>query len=402
MMNTLHSLLDRLRRDRGGNFGIMTAILLPVLIGAAGISIQVTDMLLSQRQLQEAADAAALATATALANKTIQPADAQAFARDFVAGQMANYLQDTDPSTTDIKNSTAVNVSTTTSGKSVSYQVTVAPNYTINVNPMMRVIGFKTQNIAASGTTVSGHSETQGSVSMYLVLDRSGSMAEYTTTVNASEPTRDETEDCSYYDSNARKWVSKTCTNTVANYYTKIEALKLAVSSLAGQLTTADPDNTYVRTGAVSYNDSMQTPQALNWGTAKVVKYVNALTATSGTDSGAAFKKAYDSLIDAKEDKAHQDETGQTPTKYIVFMTDGDNNATSADTETKKWCDAARDKKIQVYTIAFMAPARGKALLNYCATTSAHYFAAENMTALLNAFKSIGAKAASQVTRLTN
>lgn len=397
-MNTLHLLFDRLRRDRGGNFGIMTAILLPVLIGAAGVSIQVTDMLLSQRQLQEAADAAALATATALANKTIQPADAQAFARDFVAGQMANYLQDTDPSTTDIKNSTAVNVSTTTSGKSVSYQVTVAPNYTINLNPMMRVIGFKTQNIAASGTTVSGHSETQGSVSMYLVLDRSGSMAEYTTTVNASTPTRD--EDCSYTDPKTNKNVKQTC--TVTNYYTKIEALKLAVASLAGQLNTADPDSTYVRTGSVSYNDKMQTAQPLDWGTSKVVSYVNALTASGRTDSSAAFKKAYDSLVDPKEDKAHQDKTGQTPTKYIVFMTDGDNNVASADTTTKKLCDDARDKKIQVYTVALMAPAGGKALLNYCATTSAHYFAAENMTALLNAFKSIGAKAANQVTRLTN
>jgi len=397
-MNTLHSLFDRLRRDRGGNFGIMTAILLPVLVGAAGVSIQVTDMLLSKQQLQEAADAAALATATALANKTIQPAQAEGFARDFVAGQMANYLQDTDPSTTNIKNSTAVNVSTTTSGKSVSYQVTVNPNYTINLNPMMRVIGFKTQNITASGTTVSGHSETQGSVSMYLVLDRSGSMAEYTTTVNASQPTKD--EDCSYTDPQTNKKVKQTC--TVTNYYAKIEALKLAVSSLAGQLNTADPDNSYVRTGSVSYNDKMQTAQALDWGTTKVVNYVNDLTATGRTDSSAAFKKAYDSLMDAKEDQAHQGKTGQTPTKYIVFMTDGDNNISSADTLTKKSCDDARQAKIQVYTIAFMAPAGGKALLSYCATTPAHYFAAENMTALLDAFKSIGAKAANQMTRLTN
>ncbi len=402
MMNTLHSLSDRLRRDRGGNFGIMTAILLPVLIGAAGISIQITDMMLSKQQLQQASDAAALATATALANKVIQPADAQTFARDFVAGQMANYLQDSDPSATDIRDSTAVKVTTKTSGKSVSYEVTVSPNYTINVNPMMRVIGYKTQNIAASGTTVSGHSETQGSVSMYLVLDRSGSMAEYTTTVNEKTPTRNESYDCSYYDSNQKKTIKKTCSRSVTNYYTKIEALKLAVASLTGQLNTADPDSSYVRTGSVSYNDAMQTAQPLDWGTTKVVNYVNALTASGRTDSSAAFKKAYDSLVDPKEDQAHQAKTGQTPTKYIVFMTDGDNNIASADTETKKYCDKARDKKIQVYTVALMAPDGGKALLNYCATSSAYYFAAENMTALINAFQSIGAKAANQATRLTN
>ncbi|MGO7601838.1 TadE/TadG family type IV pilus assembly protein, partial [Rhizobium ruizarguesonis] len=48
--------------DRGGNFGIMTAILLPVLFGAAGMAIQVGDILLSKQQLQEAADSAALET----------------------------------------------------------------------------------------------------------------------------------------------------------------------------------------------------------------------------------------------------------------------------------------------------------------------------------------------------
>ena len=55
-MNTLHSLFDRLRRDRGGNFGIMTAILLPVLIGTAGLAIDYSNAILSKRTLQEATE----------------------------------------------------------------------------------------------------------------------------------------------------------------------------------------------------------------------------------------------------------------------------------------------------------------------------------------------------------
>jgi len=48
MMSTsfLHPCLRRMLSDRGGNFGMMTAILLPVLFGAAGMAIQVGDMLL--------------------------------------------------------------------------------------------------------------------------------------------------------------------------------------------------------------------------------------------------------------------------------------------------------------------------------------------------------------------
>ncbi|WP_411196655.1 TadE/TadG family type IV pilus assembly protein, partial [Rhizobium sp.] len=39
--SSLHPCLRRMLRDRGGNFGMMTAILLPVLFGAAGMAIQV-------------------------------------------------------------------------------------------------------------------------------------------------------------------------------------------------------------------------------------------------------------------------------------------------------------------------------------------------------------------------
>ncbi|WP_183735466.1 MULTISPECIES: pilus assembly protein [unclassified Rhizobium] len=408
-MNTLHSHLDRLRRDRGGNFGIMTAILLPVLIGAAGLAIQVSDMLLSKQQLQEAADSAALATATALANGTIQTSEAEAFAQNFVAGQMANYLQ----SGVDIKNATDVDVQTTTSGKSTSYQVTVSPSYDLAVNPLMRAVGFTTQHLSTSGTTVSGHSQTQGSISMFLALDKSGSMGEATATVNVDNPTETYTYNCNGHYNRNNKWVYDTCTGTRARYYTKIEALKIAAGNLFGQLNSADPNAEYARTGAVSYDLVEYTPSKLAWGTAGVASYVNELQAGGGTNSSGAMNTAYTSLTaknaagNDAEDALHQQKTGQVPKKYIVFMTDGDNNndkwgGRSYDTSTKTTCDNAKSKGIEIYTIAFMAPAGGQALLHYCASDDAHYFQAEKMEDLLAAFKAIGAKASAQMTRLTN
>jgi len=408
-MNTLHSLLDRLRRDRGGNFGIMTAILLPVLVGAAGLAIQVSDMLLSKQQLQQAADSAALATATALANGTIQTSEAEAFAQNFVAGQMANYLQ----SGVDIKNATDVNVQTTTSGKSTSYQVTVSPSYDLAVNPLMRTVGFTTQHLSTSGTTVSGHSQTQGSISMFLALDKSGSMGEATTTVNADNPTETYTYNCNPHYNKNNKLVYDTCTGTRTRYYTKIEALKIAAGNLFGELNSADPNAEYARTGAVSYDLAEYTPSKLAWGTASATSYVNALQAGGGTNSSGAMNTAYTSLTaknaagNDAEDALHQQKTGQVPKKYIVFMTDGDNNddkwgGRSYDTLTKTTCDNAKSKGIEIYTIALMAPAGGQALLHYCASDDAHYFKAEKMEDLLAAFKAIGAKASAQITRLTN
>ncbi|MBX5000399.1 VWA domain-containing protein [Rhizobium lentis] len=399
----------RMLSDRGGNFGIMTAILAPVLLGAAGMAIQVGDMLLSKQQFQEAADSAALATATALANGTIQTSEAEAFARKFVAGQMANYLQ----SGTDIKSTTGVNVQTTTSGNSTSYQVTVSPSYDLTVNPLMQAVGFRTQRLSTSGTTVGGHSQTQGSISMFLALDKSGSMGEDTATVNKEYPTESYTYKCNpHYNKNGKE-VWDTCTGTRTNYYTKIQALKIAAGNLFGQLNSADPNAQYVRTGAVSYDIVEYSPSNLAWGTAGVTSYVNALQANGGTNSSGAMNTAYTSLTaknaagNDAEDSAHKLKTGQIPKKYIVFMTDGDNNNDSSggrsyDTLTKATCDTAKSKGIEIYTIAFMAPAGGQALLDYCASDDAHYFQAEKMEDLLAAFKAIGAQASAQVTRLTN
>lgn len=407
MMSTslLHPCLRRMFSDRGGNFGMMTAILLPVLFGAAGMAIQVGDILLSKQQLQEAADSAALATATALANGTIQTSQAEGFAQNFVAGQMANYLQNG----VDIKSGTGVNVQTTTSGKSTSYQVTVSPGYDLAVNPLMQAVGFTTQHLSTSSTSVGGHSQAQGSISMFLALDKSGSMGDPTTTVT-TEPF---TYDCNPHPNKKGKTIYDTCTGTRTRYYTKIEALKLAAGKLFGQLDSADPNAEYVRTGAVSYDIVEYPASSLAWGTAAVTSYVNALQSGGGTNSSGAVNTAYTSLTaknaagNDAEDAAHKLKTGQIPKKYIVFMTDGDNNNDSSngrsyDTLTKATCDTAKSKGIEIYTIAFMAPAGGQALLHYCASDDAHYFQAEKMEDLLAAFKAIGAKAAAQVTRLTN
>jgi uncharacterized protein YegL len=147
----------------------------------------------------------------------------------------------------------------------------------------------------------------------------------------------------------------------------------------------------------------MQTPSNLTWGTSTVISYVNALSAGGTTNSGEAMEEAYESLKDSNEDKAHKDKSGnKKPDKYIVLMTDGENNVNGADAKTEKYCDKAKKDKMTVYSIAFMAPPAGQALLRYCASSSGHYFSADNTKELVEAFKLIGATAAKKLIRLTN
>jgi Flp pilus assembly protein TadG/uncharacterized protein YegL len=373
-------------KDRRGNLSIIAALVLPVGLAAAGMAIDMSKMVASKAALQNAADAAALAAASALANEEIDTAEAETLATDFVKGQMANHIdsQLELDNPFDFGSCTDVAVQQqTTVGTAKKYTVKVSTCYDVQYSALSAFMGRSSGRVSVASTTQST-TESKNALSMYLVLDRSGSMAEYTNTVSGSYQ-------CRY----GRK------TTTCYTYYDKITALRNAATKLMNQLKTADPDQIFVRTAAVSYNSAMQTPVNLAWGVASTKTYISNLQADGGTDSGLAFKTAYNAVKAATEDTLHMQKNGQVPSKYMVFMTDGDNNYTSADTETKKWCDAAKLAGIEVYSVAFMAPTRGQALLSYCATTSAHYFKAEDAEELNAAFEYIGERATATATRLT-
>jgi Flp pilus assembly protein TadG len=393
MMNTLHSLLDRLRRDRGGNFGIMTAILLPVLVGSAGFAIDTMNIIASQRQLQEAADSGALATATALSSGKVTTDDqAKALAKDFVSGQMANYVDEATISA--IKSSTSVTITTTTSANGKSYGISVNASYPLSLTPFMNVLGFKTSTIAAASKTTSGISQQRSAVSMTLVLDESGSMLANTGTQIVP------TKSCQQYNSSGQSIGTKSpC------YVKKIDALKTAANLLLDQLDKADPQAKYVRTNAIAWSGAVQDSNTFGWGTNRTrTEVINTMSAGGNTESAAPMLQAYNDLnkTDSGSESKIQANAGNTSlTKYIVFMTDGENNKDLSDTNTLTTCTNAKNAGIKIYSIAFMAPTRGQSLLSKCASGPTYYFQAESMNDLTSAFQAIGQSAAADKTLLT-
>lgn len=395
-----HSFLRGFMMDRGGNFGTMTAIMLPVLLAGVGVAMDLAKLVQVRTALQDAADSAALSAASALAGKGISDEEAIALAKKFMAAQFKNTNSngalptEGDPDDEDLADTALASVHRTAgaSGATNTYEVTVTGQYDVTMNAFTKLLGYEKVRVSVSSTSEST-TESKNALSMYLVVDRSGSMGENTSTVNEAQPTKVEYYQC------GRSW----CSRTVTNYVLKIDALKIAVADLVDQLNTADPEKKYVRTAAISYNSSSQTPTTFEWGTTKVTNYVNALTATGGTDSSNAVKTAYQKVTAASEVNAHIAKNGQKdPGKFIVFMTDGDNNYTSADTSTKGWCDSAKAANVEIFTVAFMAPSRGQQLLKYCATDTSHYYDANDAAQLVAAFKEIGEKASMAATRLTN
>ena len=405
--NRQHTLLARLLGDRSGNFGMMTAIILPVALATAGVALDLNKRVQIRAALQDSADAATLAAASALAADGITDEAAIELAKKFMAAQFSNINgesgSDIDGAEDDTVDKNAIGSvernTTTASGK--TFDVTLSGYYNMPTNGLTALLGWDKVKLSVTSTAQST-TESKNALSMYLVLDRSGSMAETTSTVNAATPTKTVSYDCSYYN-NKGNWVKKTCTRQDTNYYTKIESLKLAVANLTTQLNTADPENKYVRTAAVSYEAKMYTPVSFDWGTAHTLTYVQKLIADGGTDSSAAMARAYSDIIKSSEVDAHKNKNGQKkPGKFIVFMTDGDNNYSSADTKTLATCNSAKAAGVEIFTVAFMAPSRGQELLSECATDTSHYYDASNAAELVAAFKEIGEKATQASTRLTN
>ena len=125
----------------------------------------------------------------------------------------------------------------------------------------------------------------------------------------------------------------------------------------------------------------------------RLIRAETGLTASAGV--------SYNKLIATSENTVHKTKNGQVPTKYLVLMTDGANNSSADDTSTKATCVSAKAAGIEVYSVAFMAPTAGQNLLKACATDASHYFEAENMAALVAAFKVIGERTSAVVSRLT-
>lgn len=180
------SLKRRFLADTAGNFGIMTAILLPVLLGVAGAGMELANVMQVKADIQNTADAGALAAVTQarLREGDMADEDIKKLAKDFIVGQMENDL--TDAEKKELDKNTVATVSTTDGTRGKTYTVTTTITRQIKLNPLLGFLGASTLNVSATGTAQA--SVNKGApISMYLVLDRSGSMSFKTDTINTAK-----------------------------------------------------------------------------------------------------------------------------------------------------------------------------------------------------------------------
>ncbi|MDS7594568.1 TadE/TadG family type IV pilus assembly protein [Agrobacterium tumefaciens] len=403
------SLKRRFLADTTGNFGIMTAILLPVLLGAAGAGMELANVMQVKADLQNTADAGALAAVTHARLKEGKASDDEIkeTARKFIIGQMENELTKEEQEELD-KNST-IGLTTRDDARGKTFIINTTIRQSVKLNPLLGFLGIATINISATGTAQA--SVNKGApLSMYLVLDRSGSMSFKTDTINTTK------KSCANYTKDNWGQTEKQATSSPC-YVNKMDSLKTAVSFLVTTLNKADPTYTtsgseLVRTGAIAYEAKAFTPQAMIWGTGSVNTYVNQIPQfpTGGTDATAALTKAYDALkkSNPEEAKQHKAKGSESFERYIVLMTDGEMTGSSAswnssyDQSVRNVCATAKADGIKIFSVAFMAPDKGKSLLQYCASSLDNYYAPEDMNGIVTAFGEIARKASGSIATLTN
>ncbi|PWW02173.1 Flp pilus assembly protein TadG [Hoeflea marina] len=344
---------------RGGNFAVFSAISIPLFMMAASLAIDTANVTSLKVRLQNAADSAALATSTRLAMSEILEADAAAFATQFFQGQIfADYQAFSNMSAVP-----EISIGHTDDDGRVLWRVAVDVTGSQSLSPMSNFVGSGMMNIRVHGASVSAAS-SKSALSMVLVLDKSGSMKS---------------------DVDGRR---------------KIDLLKASVGDLMAQLDEADPESKFVRTGADSYDSALSATQPLDWGTTGARAFVEGLQPEGRTDSTDAFKWALAAVLDDSETEAHKIRNELIPDRMLVFMTDGENTYSSADSSTRRLCEAAKVAKVEIYTVAFDAPSRGRDLLSYCATSTQHYFDARNSADLARAFRNIGLRASKMIALL--
>ncbi|MCW0981117.1 pilus assembly protein TadG-related protein [Agrobacterium sp. BT-220-3] len=400
----------RFLTDTNGNFGIMTAILLPVLLGFAGAGIELANVMQIKANLQNTADSAALAAATEARLKEGELTDEKIkeIARAFITTQLEKDL--TEEEKKELEKNSPVSIGTTEDARGKTFTIQTTINYKVKLNPLLGFIGAKTLDIAATGTAKS--TVNKGApISMYLVLDRSGSMSFKTDTINTAK------KSCPNY--TASNWgKSESQVTSSPCYVNKATSLKTAVGFLVTTLNKADPTYTsggseLVRTGASVYTHEAYAAQPIGWGTSGVLNYVDKQIPefpSGGTDATSGLNAAYNALkkSNTAETTAHKTKKNESFERYIVLMTDGEMTGYSAnwdsaiDQKVRNTCETAKKDGIKIFSVAFMAPDKGKSLLQYCASNLDNYYAPENMQQIVTAFGEIARKAAGSVATLTN
>lgn len=390
-------------RDDGGTVALLFAMCIIVVVFALGAAIDFGRATAVASKFGGALDATTLATARAMSEQELSESEVTAFAKNFLDAQLESANLDSvtvnaisveaDPNTGSVRMSVDADVATTFSrvlnhdkipiGRSSraafklkNVELAMVLDVTGSMcNPCSKIAGLKSAAKEVVDVLLPNGQSTQNRIALvpYSATVNAGSYAAAVTNGAAVDTCTFEREGQKAYSDDGPGpgdylGVESDPSDPANNHYVCPPATVLPLSTT----------NAVLKATIDSYGASGWTAGHLGaaWGWYMLSPNWN------GVWPGSIQAKEYND---------------PNTVKAVLFMTDGafntsykngPKNATSVD-QTSALCANMKSKGIVIYSVAFVAPAAGEAILQECASKPAYYFDAESTTELQTAFKSI-------------
>jgi len=397
-MNRVRIIISRFVRDRRGNIAMMFGLFLFVILGAAGVAIDLQRSNLIRTEIHEASDAALLAAAR---YKSGHPN-----ADNSELTKVARKVFDND-----LKNKSAVDITSfAISFDNANDKFALDLDGSINTL-LMNLFGQKTVSVATRSEAKLGKVPL---VEIAMALDTTGSMNQKGKIGTMRTAARDlvktmfEAKDAdvkigvvpfAQYVNLGSAYASASWLSNPGG------AWKGCVGSRNYPYNTLDSDYATHKTPGVNGAPCPDKLMPLSTDEVALDTMISKLTPNGFTYIPAGLTWAWSLLSPAdpfSEGVSYQKIKDEHGVKALILMTDGENtrapdypthNSLSeplANQLTKEICVNIKKDDIVVYTIAFdVTDPDIKDILEYCATTSSHYFDAASASDLIDAFASI-------------
>ena len=314
--------ISRFFRDQSGQFAIMFAAASTMLLMGVMVAVDMSKLTNSQARVTVVTDAAALAGAQAF-DSADRVAVVQAFL-DANGDQMLPASMTGTP---------VIGFDDNTREVSVLIEAEVDL-------PFANVLGMSDKNVIYRSVAV--YPDDMDPLTIAFALDISGSMG-----------------------------------GTTSDGVVKIDALKTASEEMfnviEGKVKNPQTIEKYIRTSVSAFESTLTVDQEMTWGFADTRQTIQNLNRGGGTNTLAALDDAHQKILDDRMFRISADPTFDLATldEFVIFMTDGQNTAGDPvilDDSSYERCVEMREDGIEIYSIGFAAPDRGKLLLLDCAS----------------------------------
>lgn len=318
------SIIRNYKQDVRGSVPMMTAISMIVMIGAVGAAIDYSTGTREQGRTQDIADSIALKAAAFVREHDRAPLQSD---KD---GLQAGTYTAAELGYNNLKAASDVTFELVYDMDSGEARVSASGKSPTSFSQAM---GYKSITIKSNSTASFVEKAVRDVASIALVLDNSGSMA----------------WDAEQAEYRYGSWRSPSGAKT------RMEVLKTSVSSFMSDLRTlvgSGSDQRIVRTAYAAFSGKNVTPKrAMAWQT-MTDSELNSMRTSGGTYPDYAMRQANTWMTG--EDRVHQQESGKTPLKYVIFLSDGENTQENQEWEeksgTQKWRQEYRRREYWRYS----------------------------------------------------